>query len=89
VHAASKTKTSAPAATRERHSGGIPNRAGRQPFRDDSVEDALRTMKEHAVRRLPVVDGHNVVGMLSQADIAKNLPKEQTGDLVEAISEAP
>jgi CBS domain-containing protein len=46
-------------------------------------------MKEHAVRRLPVVDGHNVVGMLSQADIAKNLPKEQTGDLVEAISEAP
>jgi CBS domain-containing protein len=56
---------------------------------DDSVEDALRTMKEHAVRRLPVVDGHNVVGMLSQADLAKNLPKEQTGDLVEAISEAP
>ena len=56
---------------------------------DDSIEDALRTMKEHAVRRLPVIDGHKLVGMVSQADIAKNAPKEATGDLVEAISTAP
>jgi len=56
---------------------------------DDSIEDALRTMKEHAVRRLPVIDGHKLVGMVSQADIAKNAPKEATGDLVEAISAAP
>lgn len=46
-------------------------------------------MKEHAVRRLPVVDGYKLVGMVSQADIAKNAPKEATGDLVEAISAAP
>jgi CBS domain-containing protein len=56
---------------------------------DDSIEDALRTMKEHAVRRLPVIDGHKLVGMVSQADIAKNASKEATGDLVEAISAAP
>ena len=56
---------------------------------DDSVEEALRTMKDHAVRRLPVIDGHTVVGMVSQADIATNLPEDKVGDLVEAISLAP
>ena len=56
---------------------------------DDSVEDALRTMKDHGVRRLPVIDGHDLVGMVSQADVAKNLPEDKVGDLVEAISAAP
>ena len=56
---------------------------------DDSVEDALRTMIDHSVRRLPVIDGHDLIGMLSQADIAKNLPDGQTAQLVEAISGAP
>lgn len=53
---------------------------------DDSLDEALRTMAEHKVRRLPVIDGHELIGIVSQADIAKNLPDEQTGDLVEAIS---
>jgi len=56
---------------------------------DDTVDEALRTMKEHAVRRLPVIDGRKLVGIVSQADLAKNLPAEKTGDLVEAISAAP
>lgn len=56
---------------------------------DDSVEEALRTMTEHGVRRLPVIDGQQLVGMLSQADVAKNLPEERIGDLVEAISSQP
>lgn len=56
---------------------------------DDSVEEALRTMSTHGVRRLPVIDGHELVGMVSQADIARNLPDDKIGDLVEAISSAP
>ena len=56
---------------------------------DDSVEEALRTMTDHGVRRLPVIDGHDLVGMVSQADIARNLPDEKIGDLVQAISSAP
>jgi CBS domain-containing protein len=56
---------------------------------DDSVEEALRTMAEHAVRRLPVIDGHDLVGIVSQADIARNLPDDSVGDLVAAISGAP
>ena len=53
---------------------------------DDSIEEALRTMSEHKVRRLPVIDGHELIGIVSQADVARNLDEEKTGDLVEAIS---
>ena len=56
---------------------------------DDSVEEALRTMKDHKVRRLPVIDGGELVGMVSQGDVATNLPDDKVGDLVEAISAAP
>jgi CBS domain-containing protein len=56
---------------------------------DDSVEEALRTMTEHGVRRLPVIDGQDLVGMVSQADIARNLPDDQVAQLVESISKAP
>jgi len=43
-------------------------------------------MKDHKVRRLPVIDGHDLVGIISQADMAKNVDEEQVGALVEAIS---
>jgi CBS domain-containing protein len=56
---------------------------------DDSVSDALSTMKEHAVRRLPVIDGHELVGIVTQGDLAKNVDEEEVGELVEAISAAP
>ena len=56
---------------------------------DDSAEEAIRTMKDHAVRRLPVIDGTRLVGMVSQADIARAMPDAKIGDLVDAISSAP
>jgi CBS domain-containing protein len=56
---------------------------------DDSIEEALRTMIDHKVRRLPVIDGRQLVGIISQADVATNLDEERVGDLVEAISAAP
>ena len=43
-------------------------------------------MKSHQVRRLPVVDGHDLVGIVSLADLAKNLEDDKLGDLVEAVS---
>ena len=55
---------------------------------DDSVEETLHTMMEHHVRRLPVIDGHRLIGIVSQADVAKNLPEDKVGELVEAISGA-
>jgi|SRR4051794_29574599 CBS domain-containing protein len=56
---------------------------------DDPIDEALRTMIDHKVRRLPVIDGHRLVGIISQADIATNVDEERVGDLVEAISAAP
>jgi len=56
---------------------------------DDSAEEAIRRMKDHAVRRLPVIDGQSLVGMVSQADIARAMPDAKIGDLVDAISSAP
>jgi CBS domain-containing protein len=53
---------------------------------DDSIEEALDVMSENKVRRLPVIDGHDLVGIISQADIAKDLPDDKVGDLVQAIS---
>jgi CBS domain-containing protein len=56
---------------------------------DDTAEEVIRTMKDHAVRRLPVIDGNALVGMVSQADIARAMPDAKIGDLVDAISSAP
>jgi CBS domain-containing protein len=56
---------------------------------DDSVAEAIATMKEHKVRRLPVIDGHQLIGIVSQGDLAQNADEEEIGDLVEVISAAP
>ncbi len=56
---------------------------------DDSIELTIETMKEHAVRRLPVIDGHELIGIISQGDLAREVSEESAGDLVEAISSAP
>lgn len=54
---------------------------------DDSVEEALQTMKEHKVRRLPVIDGRELIGMLAQADAARALSDASVADLLEVISD--
>lgn len=53
---------------------------------DDSIDEALRTMSQHQVRRLPVIDGKRLVGIVSQADVARNIDEKKVGELVEAIS---
>ncbi len=56
---------------------------------DDPVEEAVRTMKEHGVLRLPVIDGTELVGMVSQADIARAVPDSRLGDLVGDVKAQP
>ncbi len=54
---------------------------------DDPIEEIARTMSEHQVRRLPVIDGNRLVGMVAQADLARTGKDDATGDTVEAISQ--
>jgi CBS domain-containing protein len=54
---------------------------------DDDIREALETMQQYQVRRLPVIDGHKLVGIISQADVARELSASQTGETVAEISE--
>jgi CBS domain-containing protein len=51
------------------------------------LDEALRLMASHQVRRLPVVEGGKLVGIVAQADVAREADDKKTGDLVENISQ--
>ena len=53
---------------------------------DDSVGEVLETMEAAQVRRLPVIDGHRLVGIISAADIARRLPRRKSGALLQELS---
>jgi CBS domain-containing protein len=52
---------------------------------DDSIEELVRTMGRHQVKRLPVIDGHRLVGIVSEADVASNAPQELVVNLVKGV----
>lgn len=54
---------------------------------DDDIREALQVMQNYQVRRLPVLDGQDLVGIISQADIARSLSASATGETVAEISE--
>lgn len=54
---------------------------------DDTVDDALRLMREKAIRRLPVVENDQPVGIVALGDIASD--GGDTNRTLENISEAP
>ncbi|MGW9183854.1 CBS domain-containing protein [Agromyces sp. NPDC055661] len=54
---------------------------------DVDVREALEVMQEYQVRRLPVIDGHDLVGIIAQADIARELSATETAETVAEISE--
>jgi CBS domain-containing protein len=47
--------------------------------------EVLHLMAENQIRRLPVIENQRVVGMISEADLARNLPEQAVGQFVEAI----
>jgi CBS domain-containing protein len=57
---------------------------------DEDLSEALKLMASHQVRRLPVVDESNhLVGVLAQADVAREAREKAVGELVEEISRSP
>ena len=55
---------------------------------DDTVEQAADKMSDHGVRRLPVVEGERLVGIVSIGDLAVKEGKDKrVGDTLQEISE--
>jgi CBS domain-containing protein len=64
--------------------------ASRDPVTVEPEQDlakALQLMAQHRVRRLPVVEGGQLVGMLAQADIAIEAKEKDAGGMLEEISQ--
>jgi CBS domain-containing protein len=52
------------------------------------LDEVLRLMAERQVRRVPVVeDGERLVGIVAQADVARQADDRRTGEVVERISQ--
>jgi CBS domain-containing protein len=54
---------------------------------EDDLDEAMRLMARHQVRRLAVVQGGRLVGVVAQADVARDAKPKATGEVVEEISE--
>ena len=57
---------------------------------DASFDEALGMMREHAVKRLCVLDDEKrLSGIITEADVATHAPEGKTGEMVEAIAAMP
>jgi CBS domain-containing protein len=52
---------------------------------DAEVSNVLQAMEAHQIRRLPIIEGRRLVGMISEADLARHLPEQTVGEFVEAV----
>lgn len=53
----------------------------------DDVDEVIRLMETHQIRRVPVVDQNGAIcGIVSLADIARHDSRKQTGELVREVS---
>ncbi|APE32646.1 CBS domain-containing protein [Nocardia mangyaensis] len=56
---------------------------------DADVEDVLDQMESHRIKRMPVIENKRLVGMISEADLARHLDDNQLGEFVTAIYGRP
>jgi CBS domain-containing protein len=56
---------------------------------DADVTEVLRTMQGNQIRRVPVIENQELVGIISEADLARHLPEQAVGQFVGAVSSAP
>ncbi|MPZ95262.1 MAG: CBS domain-containing protein [Propionibacteriales bacterium] len=49
------------------------------------VDDALAIMREHQIKRLPVIEEHQLVGMISESDLSMSLDETRLSNFVEKV----
>jgi len=52
---------------------------------DADVSQVLQVMEEHRIRRLPVTGSRRLADMITEADVARNLPDESVAEFAEEI----
>ncbi|MFE2941375.1 CBS domain-containing protein [Streptomyces sp. NPDC059255] len=52
---------------------------------DADVEEVLQEMQSHRIRRLPVIEDKRLVGMISEADLARHLTEIQIAAWAEQV----
>jgi CBS domain-containing protein len=53
------------------------------------TSEVLRLMEQNTIRRLPVVEDHRLVGMISEADLATHLGEHEVSEFATAVYSAP
>lgn len=57
-------------------------------FEDQDVEEAARIMQENQIRRLVILNrDKRLVGVVSLGDLAMNRPADQSGEILQSVSE--
>ena len=57
---------------------------------DEDLSEALKRMASNQLRRIPVVDEDDrLVGIVSQADVAREAKDKDTGQMLQDISQTP
>jgi CBS domain-containing protein len=52
---------------------------------DDGIDELVRTMTRHQVKRLPVIDGQSLVGIVSESDLAEHASPDQVVKVVRGV----
>ncbi|MEJ3744278.1 CBS domain-containing protein [Actinomycetes bacterium KLBMP 9797] len=53
------------------------------------IEQVLERMERHQVKRMPVLENHRLVGMISEADLARHLDEHRVAEFVEKVYGRP
>ncbi|GAA2633348.1 hypothetical protein GCM10010399_77260 [Dactylosporangium fulvum] len=53
------------------------------------LDEVLRQMEDHQIKRLPVIENHRLVGMISEQDLARNIDEHRLAEFVEKVYATP
>lgn len=56
---------------------------------DDDEAAILKLMEKNKIRRVPVIEDHMIIGMISEADLAQHLNEQKLAHFVSVITKAP
>ena len=49
------------------------------------IGEVLHQMEDHRIKRLPVIEDHRLVGIISEADLARNVDEHRLAEFVERV----